>query len=99
MTKYLYLKDNEAATPVGIWAWAKRLVESLNKNDQATTIPVGVKVGWHPGVDVPTSWLATDGASLPVAGYPVLFNLIGYAYGGAGDTFDLPTEADTIIKV
>lgn len=98
--RYPYLKDNEAATPHGVWSWARRIVEVLNKRDQdIDKIPSGSKVGWHAGAIIPTGWLLADGSSVAKTDYPVLFGVFGYTYGGAGDNFNLPTEADTIIKV
>ena len=29
--RFQLLKTNEAETPMGVWAWAKKLVEDLNK--------------------------------------------------------------------
>ena len=37
-----------------------------------------------------TDWLLCDGRSLRVDEYPDLFDLIGYAYGGRGETFKIP---------
>jgi len=36
-------------------------------------------------------WLLCDGRPLPVADFQFLFNVIGYSFGGSGDTFYLPS--------
>jgi len=36
------------------------------------------------------NYLLCDGASYPTSGYPYLFNIIGYTYGGSGDNFNVP---------
>jgi len=38
----------------------------------------------------PTGWLECNGASVSTATYPDLFASIGYTYGGAGASFNLP---------
>lgn len=38
----------------------------------------------------PWGWIACDGRSLVTALYPELFNILGYLYGGSGDSFALP---------
>jgi microcystin-dependent protein len=39
----------------------------------------------------PADWMFCDGTTLPIAGYEVLFQLIGTTYGGDGQsTFQLP---------
>lgn len=35
-------------------------------------------------------WLLCDGRALPVSQFQFLFNVIGYSFGGGGDTFFLP---------
>jgi microcystin-dependent protein len=40
--------------------------------------------------DMPNNYLLCDGASISTTDYPDLFNLIGYTYGGSGNTFNLP---------
>lgn len=39
---------------------------------------------------LPFGLLPCDGTSYPTATYPVLFSKIGYAFGGAGASFDVP---------
>jgi microcystin-dependent protein len=40
--------------------------------------------------EVPNNYLLCDGSSISTTNYPDLFNLIGYTYGGSGNTFNLP---------
>jgi len=40
--------------------------------------------------EIPNNYLLCDGASISTTDYPDLFNLIGYTYGGSGNTFNLP---------
>ena len=42
------------------------------------------------GLTLPTNYLWCDGASISTTTYATLFNVIGYKYGGAGATFNLP---------
>jgi microcystin-dependent protein len=39
---------------------------------------------------MPNNYLLCNGASISTTNYPDLFNLIGYTYGGSGNTFNLP---------
>jgi microcystin-dependent protein len=39
---------------------------------------------------IPNNYLLCDGASISTTDYSDLFNLIGYTYGGSGNTFNLP---------
>jgi len=40
--------------------------------------------------EIPNNYLLCDGSSISTTNYPDLFNLIGYTYGGSGNTFNLP---------
>jgi microcystin-dependent protein len=51
--------------------------------------PVGAIVDW-PGTVPPPTWIWCDGSPLLVAQYPDLFAVIGYTFGGAGATFNVP---------
>ena len=39
---------------------------------------------------IPVGWLSANGASVSTTTYSRLFAVIGYTYGGSGDTFSLP---------
>jgi len=40
--------------------------------------------------EIPNNYLLCNGSSILTTDYPDLFNLIGYTYGGSGNTFNLP---------
>jgi microcystin-dependent protein len=40
--------------------------------------------------EIPNNYLLCNGASISTTDYSDLFNLIGYTYGGSGNTFNLP---------
>lgn len=42
------------------------------------------------GAEAPEGWVFCNGASISVSKFTKLFSVIGYTYGGAGDTFVLP---------
>lgn len=42
-------------------------------------------------LNIPVGWLFANGASLSTATYPALFAVIGYRFGGAGASFNLPS--------
>jgi microcystin-dependent protein len=42
-------------------------------------------------------WLVCDGRSLSKTEYSLLFNVIGYSFGGSGDTFQLPDPKGRVI--
>lgn len=44
----------------------------------------------YAGATPPLGWLLCDGNAYPTAGYPALFAVIGYAYGGSGANFCVP---------
>jgi microcystin-dependent protein len=52
------------------------------------------------GSIAPSGWLLCNGSSLLVANYQPLWNVIGYTYGGAGASFNLPnlmTSGSTVV--
>ena len=44
-------------------------------------------------------WMKCDGRSLSVAQYNLLFQVIGYQFGGAGASFNLPNPAGGVVGV
>lgn len=50
--------------------------------------PVGARMLWY-SLTPPTGWVLGNGQSLDVVDYPELFALIGYAFGGAGTSFNV----------
>jgi microcystin-dependent protein len=50
-------------------------------------------VALYGGLTAPNGWLLCDGASYSTtspSGYPYLFGVLGYSYGGSGSTFKVP---------
>jgi microcystin-dependent protein len=50
-------------------------------------------VALYGGLTAPNGWLLCDGASYSTtapSGYPYLFGVLGYSYGGSGNTFQVP---------
>ncbi|CUU82998.1 Phage Tail Collar Domain [Campylobacter hyointestinalis] len=58
----------------------------------------GVKIGsyllWSSESVTPSGFLVCDGRSLAKSEYAELFNVIGYTYGGSGESFNIPNFAD-----
>jgi microcystin-dependent protein len=48
------------------------------------------EVKMYAGNNPPANWLGCWGQALSAAQYPALFNVIGYNFGGSGDTFYAP---------
>lgn len=44
-------------------------------------------------------WMKCDGRALSTADYNLLFQVIGYQFGGAGQTFNLPNPAGGVVGV
>ncbi|MBE2986657.1 tail fiber protein [Campylobacter sp. RM12920] len=58
----------------------------------------GLKIGsyllWSSESVTPSGFLVCDGRTLAKAEYAELFNVIGYTYGGSGESFNIPTFND-----
>lgn len=54
-----------------------------------TSIEVGTVLPW-PDTTVPTGYLECDGSSLSTTTYADLYAVLGYIYGGAGASFNIP---------
>jgi len=59
---------------------------------EAVSMPVGAITMWWADTP-PENWLLLNGDALDKNDYPGLFDIFGYAYGGGGDIFILPTMA------
>ena len=63
-------------------------------NQAAGVVPTGVKLSYAGAFDnIPSGYLLCDGSGKSTTKYAGLFAVIGYTYGGAGDTFNLPDGA------
>ena len=81
MTGYLTLNAN----PVNnLHAATKQYVDTV-----AGDLPIGT-VMYFAASSAPTGWFECDGRILNTASFPDLFAAIGYTYGGAGVSFNLP---------
>jgi microcystin-dependent protein len=56
----------------------------------AVGIPIGGIVPFAGGGTIPANYLLCDGALRQTALYPLLFSVIGYAWGGSGANFNVP---------
>ena len=67
-------------------------IENIERSQSAGYLPdapVGAMYTW-PGNVPPQTWGWADGTAYAAAAYPELFAVIGYTYGGAGGTFNVP---------
>jgi len=58
----------------------------------SNSLPIGCVTAYAGNTNAPTGWLFCDGSekNKTDASYSALFNIIGYTYGGSGNTFNLP---------
>ena len=72
--------------------------ESDERYAQKSDITDGLKIGsyllWSSQSTTPAGFLVCDGRSLKKSEYTELFAIIGYIYGGSGDTFNIPNFSD-----
>ena len=59
--------------------------------------PVGAIV-YYPASTIPFGWMECDGRSLDKNTYASLFAIVGYTYGGSGNTFKLPDLRGEFIR-
>ena len=64
--------------------------------DNYQSVPPGT-IHSFAGLTAPAGFFLCNGASLVVATYPDLFNVIGYAYGGAGANFNIPDTRGRVL--
>lgn len=73
-------------------------VDGVDVSALKTQVDGIIDLAFPPGSVVPFAgsvlpaggWLWADGASYPIATYPSLHSVIGYTYGGAGISFNVP---------
>jgi len=70
--------------------------DELNNAVMNSGMPVG-SVAYF-AKQVPYGWLECNGTLVSTALYPLLFNMIGYTYGGSGTTFRLPDLRGEFIR-
>lgn len=64
-----------------------------NSNNQYLQALSYVAVGTifpYAGAEVPDTFMICDGSALDTTEYADLFSIIGYTFGGSGDTFNIP---------
>ena len=61
----------------------------LFSDETDSSIPTGT-VMWFAADSAPNGFLKANGASLDTSTYSELFSVIGYTFGGSGNTFNLP---------
>lgn len=73
------------------------LQSQVNDLKQTLGIPVG-SIVYYAANAIPTGYLMCDGSSISKMTYPMLFNKIGYTYGGSGNNFKLPDLRGEFIR-
>lgn len=71
--------------------WERKVATAVNSLTLATGrgIPPGV-LSPYAVPEAPAGWLNCNGASVSRIDYPALFDIIGQAFGGVGEAFNLP---------
>lgn len=64
------------------------------KTELTDGLPIGAYLSYPSQKTIPAGFLIADGRFLKKAEYTELFDVIGYTYGGSGDSFNLPNFAD-----
>ena len=94
MTGFLSLHANPTAP---LHAATKQYIDNeLNTAVLNSGMPVG-SVAYF-AAQIPYGWLECNGNLVQVALYPVLFQAIGYTYGGSGTMFKLPDLRGEFIR-
>lgn len=69
------------------------VIENKNSN-----IKVGTVSAFPTNTIIPEGWLICNGAVLNKNGFPDLFSVIGYTYGGSGNSFNVPNLQGRFIR-
>ena len=64
------------------------------KTELTDGLPIGAYLSYPSQKTIPAGFLIADGRSLKKAEYTELFDVIGYTYGGSGQSFNLPNFSD-----
>jgi microcystin-dependent protein len=59
--------------------------------------PTGT-IMWYTGITAPAGWAICNGNALSAAAQPALFAVLGYTFGGAGDSFSVPNLLGQFIR-
>jgi hypothetical protein len=59
--------------------------------------PTGT-IMWYTGITAPAGWAICNGDALSAAAQPALFAVLGYTFGGAGDSFSVPNLLGQFIR-
>lgn len=70
--------------------------DATSKGYVDALLPVGVMLPFCGQVSPAGQWALCNGATLTTAGYPKLYAVLGYRYGGSGATFMLPNMAGRV---
>jgi microcystin-dependent protein len=61
-----------------------------------TNTPVGM-ISIHAGSSAPTGWLLCDGSSYSTTTYANLHSVVGYQFGGSGESFNVPNLKGRVV--
>jgi microcystin-dependent protein len=92
------LADNEVLaydTTSSLWINQTSAEAGLVAEGDARLTPAGV-ISQYAGSTAPTGYLLCQGQSVSTTTYSSLFDVIGYAYGGTGSSFNLPNLQNRI---
>lgn len=98
-----FVQENKAEPSAGriiSIPWYRLLITLWNRTGQSGGIPAeavqtGVVCEWAGDVGaVPAGYLLCDGATYSVTDFPILFSVLGYKFGGTGESFAVPDKRD-----
>lgn len=59
-------------------------------------VPVGSVFAYAGSTHIPRTYLLCDGSTVSTTAYPELFSVVGYTYGGADESFNLPNLVNLV---
>jgi microcystin-dependent protein len=101
VTDYPLITAPCGVTPLGVVVTRQAGTDSCGNTVHRDIASVG-RIGYHVGIvgemrifggtqdKIPPGWLYCNGGNLSKTTWPELFAAIGYAWGGSGDSFNLP---------